>query len=82
MYIVLFIVILIVVLACINKKPVQESQAISIPSIDSTGNKRRKELKYIKKYNIDFVDRATGLLEIGKIESGSLTLREKEYDDH
>lgn len=39
-----------------------------------------KELKYIKKYNIDFVDRATGLLEIGKIESGSLTLSEKEYD--
>ena len=39
-----------------------------------------KELKYIKKYNIDFVDRATGLLEIGKIESGSLTLREKEYE--
>lgn len=50
MYIVLFIVILIVVLACINKKPVQESQAISIPSIDSTENKRRKELKYIR-YN-------------------------------
>lgn len=39
-----------------------------------------KELKYIKKYNIDFVDRATGLLEIGKIDSGSLTLREKEYE--
>lgn len=39
-----------------------------------------RELKYIKKYNIDFVDRATGLLEIGKIESGSLTLSEKEYD--
>lgn len=38
-----------------------------------------KELKYIKKYSIDFVDKATGVIEIGKIESGSLKLNEKDY---
>lgn len=45
-------------------------------------NELSKELKYIKKYNIDFVDKATGLIEIGKIESGSFILKEKEYESN
>lgn len=39
-----------------------------------------KNLNYIKNYCIDFVDRVTGLIEIGKVESGSLIIYNSEYE--
>lgn len=47
-----------------------------------TKNKKEveKELKYIKKYCINFVDKVNGLIEISKLSSGNLTINEDEYE--
>lgn len=39
-----------------------------------------KDLKYIKKYCINFVDKVNGLIDISKINSGNLTLNKDEYE--
>lgn len=39
-----------------------------------------KDLKYIKKYCINFVDKVNGLIDISKINSGDITINEDEYE--
>ena len=39
-----------------------------------------KDLKYIKKYCINFIDRVNGLIDISKINSGDITINEDEYE--
>lgn len=39
-----------------------------------------KDLKYIKKYCINFVDKINGLIDINKITSGNLKINESEYE--
>ena len=39
-----------------------------------------KDLKYIKKYCINFVDKVNGLIDISKINSGNLIINESEYE--
>lgn len=39
-----------------------------------------KDLKYIKKYCINFVDKVNGLIDISKLSSGNLTINEDEYE--
>lgn len=39
-----------------------------------------KDLKYIRKYCINFVDKVNGLIDISKINSGNLTINEDEYE--
>lgn len=40
----------------------------------------KKDLRYIKKYCINFVDKFNGLIDISKITSGNLTINEDEYE--
>lgn len=39
-----------------------------------------KDLKYIRKYCIDFVDKVNGLIDISKINSGNLSINKDEYE--
>lgn len=39
-----------------------------------------KDLKYIKEYCINFVDKVNGLIDISKINSGDITINEDEYE--
>lgn len=39
-----------------------------------------KDLKYIKKYCINFVDKVNGLIDISKLSSGNLSIKEDEYE--
>lgn len=39
-----------------------------------------KDLKYIKKYCINFVDKVNGIIDISKINSGDITINEDEYE--
>lgn len=39
-----------------------------------------KELKYIKNYCLHFVDDISGLIDVSKIDSGSIKLKEEEYE--
>ncbi len=39
-----------------------------------------KDLKYIKKYCINFVDKVNGLIDISKINSGNLSINKDEYE--
>lgn len=39
-----------------------------------------KDLKYIKKYCINFVDKVNGLIDISKINSGDITINADEYE--
>ena len=41
-----------------------------------------KELKFIKKYSINFVDKVKSLIEVGKIESESFNLKETNYESY
>ena len=39
-----------------------------------------KDLKYIKKYCINFIDKVNGLIDISKITSGNININESEYE--
>lgn len=56
-------------------------QTFGYKKVDFNNNDSvKKDLKFIKKYCINFVDEITGLIEISKVESENLKVEEAEYE--
>ena len=58
-----------------------EIQKFSLKEIDyNNALEMKKELKYIKRYSSDFVNKISNIIDVSKILSGSLSSSEDEYD--
>ena len=58
-----------------------EMQKFSLKEIDyNNALEMKKELKYIKRYSSDFVNKISNIIDVSKILSGSLSSSEDEYD--
>lgn len=60
---------------------INELHLLGCKKINNRDNKEvNKELRYIQNYCINFTEKVSSLIEIGKIESKNLRLEEKEYE--